>query len=185
MRTVPHPGGDGFEVFRIDPRTGDATSVGRHVPGPAGIEVAAVEPGGGRLALTAPTDGGTLVLDFDPARGGGDVKPTFEGTVDPKRSPSTAPSCRGPDLPDRYHVHVLDLATGEQRPTLGPDKEAPEDMFGGVVQAVLSPDGTELATLYHAKSVTDHTAFVHLLSLESGLTVCVDLHKPRHRCAGQ
>ena len=80
---------------------------------------------------------------------------------------------------DHYHVHVLDLNAETQYPTLGPDKsKPPEDMYGSVVQAALSADGTQLATLYRDATTPDHTAFVHLLSLESGLTVCVDLHAP-------
>ena len=76
-------------------------------------------------------------------------------------------------------MHILDLATGEQIPTLGPDKTLPpEDMYGTVVQAALSPDGAQLATLYRDDSKPDHTAFVHLLDLAQGSTVCIDLHEP-------
>jgi hypothetical protein len=51
-------------------------------------------------------------------------------------------------------------------------------MYGNVVQAVLSPDRKQLATLYRDDRSPDHTGFVHLLSLESGQTVCIDLHAP-------
>jgi hypothetical protein len=71
------------------------------------------------------------------------------------------------------------MTTGRWDPTLGPDKTAdPEDMYGSVVQAALSPDHTLLATLYRDPVHPDHTAFVHLLSLVNGTTVCVDLHAP-------
>jgi len=180
-RAVSNAAGNGFEVVRIDPHTGTESRVGLHVPGPsAAVHVAAVAPGGDRLALAAPGDDKTLVLDFDPSSGGGDYKPTFEGTVEPE-----AFSLDGTRLfaariyDDRYHVHVLELPTAKQWPTLGPDKTwPPEDMYGSVVQAVLSPDRTQLATLYRDSSTPDHTAFVHLLSLATGATVCIDLHAP-------
>ena len=35
-------------------------------------------------------------------------------------------------------------------------------MYGAVVQAALSPDGTQLATLYRDSVKPEHTAFVHL-----------------------
>jgi PQQ-like domain len=183
VRTVADPGGDGFEVVRVDPETGSTVSVGRHVPGPAGIHVAAVAPGGGRIALVAPGragDDSTLVLDFDPATGGVRWKQTFEGTVEPEAfslDGSLVFAARIYD--DRYHVHVLEPATGEQWPTAGRDKaKPPEDMYGTVIQAALSPDGRQLATLYRDPTSADHTAFVHLLALDSGLTECIDLYAP-------
>ena len=52
-------------------------------------------------------------------------------------------------------------------------------MYGSVVQAALSPDGQrQAATLYRDTVKPEHTGFVHLLALESGLTVCIDLHEP-------
>jgi hypothetical protein len=76
-------------------------------------------------------------------------------------------------------VHVLELATGQQYPTIGPDKtREPEDMYGSIMQAALSPDRTQLATLYRDSVKPSHTAFVHLLNLDNGLTVCIDLHAP-------
>lgn len=173
--------GPGFEVVAIDPRTGSERPVGRHVPGPKGIRVAAVEPGGDQLILVAPAEGdATLVLTFDPARSGGGVKQVFEGVVEPEAfSVDRALVFAARIYSDRYHVHVLDLAAGTQTPTLGPDKSLPpEDMYGDVVQAVLSPDRSQLATLYRDDRSADHTAFVHLLSLQTGLTVCIDLHAP-------
>jgi hypothetical protein len=175
--------GDGFEVLRIDPRTGEAESVGRHVPGPpGGVHVAAVEPGGERLVLASPVDGGarTLILDFDPAAGGGDHKPIYDGVLEPEAlSLDRTRVFAARIYEDRYHVHVLDLATATQAPLLGPDKtKPPEDMYGSVVQAALSPDGGQLATLYRDSTTPDHTAFVHLLDLDTGATVCIDLHEP-------
>lgn len=181
-RPVPNPsdeGAAGFEVVRIDARTGTEERVGLHVPGPPDIHVAAVASGGDRLALAAPGDDTTLVLDFDPARGGGDHKPTFAGRVEPEAfSLDRTRLFAARIYDDRYHIHVLDLATSLQWPTLGPDKKPPEDMYGSVVQAALSPDRTQLATLYRDNSKPDHTAFVHLLSLANGSTVCIDLHAP-------
>ena len=69
--TRPAPGdGGGNEVLRIDPMTGAEEAVGR-VPGHAGLHVAAVEPGGGRVALAAPGETSTTIVDFDPETGCG------------------------------------------------------------------------------------------------------------------
>ena len=74
---------------------------------------------------------------------------------------------------------TLDLGAGEQWPTSGYDKsEPPEDMYGYVVQSVLTADRQRLATLYRDPHSDDHTAFVHLLDLQSGVTVCIDLTAP-------
>ena len=171
----------GVEVARIDPRTGAAHRISPLRRTPLGVHVAAVEPGGGRVALAVSVVDRTEVIDIDIARGVDHAKTTsFEGDVEPEaysldRNLLFAARTFG----DRYHVHVLELATGEQWPTVGPDKTLPpEDMYGSVVQAVLSPDGAQLATLYRDSTETDHTAFVHLLDLERGQTVCIDLYVP-------
>ena len=187
-RTVPSDLGDGFEVLRIDPRTGAEEPVGRHVPGPEGIRVGAVAPGGDRLVLVAPVDepatdgsigGRTLVLDFDPATGGANWKPTLDGHLDPEAlSPDRTQVYAARALEVGYHVHVIDLPSGTQRPTAGRAIAKPELMEGSVVQAVLNPDQTQLATLYRDSAKPDHTGFVHLLQLATGLTVCIDLHAP-------
>jgi hypothetical protein len=187
-RPVASDLGDGFEVLRIDPRTGAEEPVGRHVPGPAGIRVGAVAPGGERLVLVAPvdeptTDGSfgrrTLVMDFDPARGGGTWKPTLDGDLDPEAlSPDRTQVYAARAQEVGYHVHVIDLPSGTQRPTAGRVSDKPEVMAGSVVQAVLSPDRNQLATLYRDSSRPDHTGFVHLLQLATGMTVCIDLHAP-------
>ena len=51
-------------------------------------------------------------------------------------------------------------------------------MYGTVVQAALSADRTQLATLYRDATKPGRTAFVHLLFLETGSTFCIDLHEP-------
>ena len=88
--------------------------------------------------------------------------PTYtvcEGTLEPEaysvdRNLSSPPG----STRTRYHVHGLDLATAQQWPTLGPDKTVdPEDMYGTVVQAALSPDGKQLATLYRDTVKPEHT----------------------------
>jgi hypothetical protein len=168
-----------FGVSRIDVDTGAQQSVGT-VEGPAGLHVAAVEPHGGMVLALAGAEGdATRIIEFNRMSGAGRSQ-TFEGTLEPEafstdRSLLFAARIYG----ERYHVHVLQLATGEQWPTVGPDKiAAPEDMYGEVVQAALNSDGTQLATLYRDPVSPDHAAFVHLLQLDGGLTVCIDLHPP-------
>ena len=51
-------------------------------------------------------------------------------------------------------------------------------MYGNVIQSVLTPDHTRLATLYRDPHSADHTAFVDLLDLTTGVTVCIDLAAP-------
>jgi hypothetical protein len=172
-------GGRRFEVVHIDARTGEGSVVGS-VDGPSDLHVAAVHPGGDRVALAGREGERTRILDFRPASGTVEVEQAFDGVLEPEAYATDGARMYGARIyGDRYHVHVLDLATGEQYPTFGPDKtQTPEDMYGNVVQAVLSPDGGQLATLYRDAVKPDHTAFVHLLTLESGVTVCIDLHAP-------
>jgi len=169
------------QFWRIDPRTGAKTDVGRWVvPGGHPVEAFAVEPGGARVALASFNGDRTLILPFDPAEGGPTAKPSFEGHLEPEafsidRQRVFAARSYG----DHYRVTTLDLATAEQWPTGSYDKTAPpEDMYGNVVQAVLTPDRTRLATLYRDPQSSEHPAFVHLLDLQSGITVCVDLMAP-------
>jgi hypothetical protein len=196
VRPAPGTADDAFELVEIDrgtgvPLTGAGTSVESWTTTPdwpADLQVAAVAPGGSRVVLTAPRGADTLVRDVvltkpatpeDGVFHGGWGGQVFEGTIEPEAySVDRTQLFAARIYPDRYHVHVLDLATGEQQPTLGPDKEEPEDMYGSVVQAVLSPDQSQLATLYRDTVSPDHTAFVHLLSLADGSTVCIDLHEP-------
>jgi hypothetical protein len=132
------------------------------------------------VALAAPGTASTTIVVFDPSQGAVRRTQAFEGRVEPEAFSTDRKLMFAARIyEDRYHVHVLDLDAGTQYPTLGPDKsKPPEDMYGSVVQAALSADGRQLATLYRDGTSPDHTAFVHLLSLESGSTVCVDLHAP-------
>lgn len=171
---------DGAGLVRIDPWSGAATVVAGRAPGPVGAHVAAVQPGGTSVVLAGRDGDATVVVDVDTATGEPRTEQRFDGVVEPEAfSLDHTLLFAARVYEDRYHVHVLNLATGTQEPTLGPDKSAtPEDMYGSVVQAVLSPDGAQLATLYRDSSTPRHTAFVHLLSLETGFTVCIDLHEP-------
>jgi WD40 repeat protein len=145
-------------------------------------QVAAVDVDGRRVALATPDPlrDSTLVEVFDPAAQRMVQQATFEGMVQPEAfSPDGSRIYATRSYDSYYRVIVLDLATGRSDPTLGPDKTAdPEDMYGSVVQASLSPDKNQLATLYRDSVRPDHTAFVHLLSLSTGTTVCVDLEAP-------
>lgn len=167
------------DVVRIDPRSGAQAKVGDLVS-PSSTRISAVEPGGGRIVLVTPDGSSTVVRTYDTTRGTVEAMRTFEGTLDPEafsvdRNRLFAARVYG----DYYNVHVLDLTTGEQYPTLGPDKtKPPEDMYGTVVQAALSEDRTQLATLYRDATKPGRTAFVHLLFLDSGSTFCIDLHAP-------
>ena len=166
-------------VLRIDPRSGARSKVGV-IPAPPAARVATVEAGGERIVLVTAEDDSTVVQTFDTVTGSVQATRRFEGTVDPEafaldRTRLFAARIYG----DYYNVHVLDLASGEQYPTLGPDKsKPPENMYGTVVQAALSPDRSQLATLYRDATKPGRTAFVHLLFLESGATFCIDLHAP-------
>ena len=99
------------------------------------------------------------------------------------------------DLPDRYRVRLLDLATGELRPLLTRTKVpvpagAEEEMRGTGRQAVLSPGRQVLYTLYTHQPDHQHTrnllagsrshvhAFVHVLHLAEHWAYCLDLPDP-------
>ena len=167
------------DVVRIDPRSGAQAKVGDLVA-PSSTRISAVEPGGGRIVLVTPDGTSTVVRTYDTTRGAVEAMRAFEGTLDPEalsvdRNRVFAARVYG----DYYNVHVLDMTTGEQYPTLGPDKtKPPEDMYGTVIQAALSEDRTQLATLYRDATKPGRTAFVHLLFLDSGSTFCIDLHAP-------
>ncbi len=180
-----HRGAGLTVIHRVDPRTGERQEVAE-VPAVDGrhARVAAVSAGGNRVVL-ARADGRqrTSILVIDPSTGapiGPEV--TFEGELDPEALSPGTPRVFAARIYDggKYHVHILDLISGEQLPTLGPWKtvKEPEDMYGNVVQAALSPNGRQLATLYRDPIKPGHTAFVHLLDLHVGWTICVDLHEP-------
>ncbi|AGZ43209.1 YncE family protein [Actinoplanes friuliensis] len=97
--------------------------------------------------------------------------------------------------PDRYRVRLLDLTTGEVRPLNTRDKTpvppgAEEEMRGDGRQAVPSPAGDILYTLYTHQPGHQHTrdllsgrpgnahAFVHVLHLAQGWAYCLDLPHP-------
>jgi hypothetical protein len=97
--------------------------------------------------------------------------------------------------PDHYRVRLLDLATGAVGPLLTRDKTAvpagaEEEMRGEGRQAVLSPDGQVLYTLYTHQPGHRHTrdllsgrpgnahAFVHVLHLAERWAYCLDLPHP-------
>lgn len=175
----PVSGAAAREVLRIDPTSGAPAKVGVIVAPPQ-TRISAVEPGGGRIVLVTAEGTSTVVRTFDTTRGIVEATRAFDGTLDPEAFSTDRNRLFAARLyRDYYNVHVLDLATGEQYPTSGPDKtKPPEDMYGTVVQAALSKDGTKLATLYRDATKPGRTAFVHLLFLDSGATFCIDLHAP-------
>ncbi len=92
--------------------------------------------------------------------------------------------------PERYRVAGIELASGERFEVLGPDKNPlDEDMRGTGRQQLWSPDGTQLYTLYvrqyhvhdrnddeaHDGQLPPEAAFVHVLDLEAGWAICLDL----------
>lgn len=183
-------------LVRIDPRTGDRLGTSAqhgdgwwHAKYP-GSRVAAVEPGGARVVLVWTEVAGariqvagrdaTRVTVWNTVTGAVDSSRDFEGDLDPEAlSPDGQRVYAARSFGRGYHVHVLDLGTGEQWPTSGRLKGSPpEDMYGNVIQAALSPDGSRLATLYRDDVKPDHTAFVHLLDLAHGFTECIDLTAP-------
>lgn len=97
--------------------------------------------------------------------------------------------------PDRYRVRLLDLAAGTVGPLFTRDKSAvppgaEEEMRGDGRQAVPSPDGRILYTLYTHQPGHRHTrdllsgrpsgahAFVHVLNLAERWAYCLDLPHP-------
>jgi hypothetical protein len=97
--------------------------------------------------------------------------------------------------PDHYRVRLLDLAAGTVGPLFTRDKApvppgAEEEMRGDGRQAVLSPDGQVLYTLYTHQPGHRHTrdllsgrpgnahAFVHVLHLTDRWAYCLDLPDP-------
>lgn len=163
----------------VDPLSGAQTKIGE-VLAPSAARISAVEPGGERIVLVTASDDSTVVQTYDTTRGSVHATRTFDGILDPEAFSLDRNRLFAARIyRDYYNVHVLDLSTGDQYPTLGPDKtKPPENMYGNVVQAALSEDRTQLATLYRDTTKPGRTAFVHLLFLESGATFCIDLHAP-------
>ena len=169
---------DGDALVRLDLRTGEAT--GRW-PLPSGAwHVAVVSPGGQRVVVTdgvlddarPPTT--TRLALVDTTRTEPPVERTLPGALEPE-----ALSVGGDRVfvldhrPDYYRVRAVSLGTGAIDDVFGRDKSAGEDMVGEAVRAVLSPDGTVLATLY--REPTGHHPFVHVLHLANGWAYCADL----------
>ncbi|GIJ58443.1 YncE family protein [Virgisporangium aurantiacum] len=95
--------------------------------------------------------------------------------------------------PERYRVRMVDLPDGAPKPLLTRDKvpvPAEEEMRGEGRQAVLSPNGQVLYTLYTHQPDHQHTrdivagrpggahAFVHVLHLLGRWAYCLDLPDP-------
>ena len=182
---------DGSAVFRVD--AGALVRVDVHTGSPAGRwalpagawEVAVVAARGRRVVLTDGVIDGAIpvattrlaVVDVErnePAR-----VLTLPGTLEPE-----AMSVDGGRIfvldhrPSYYRVRTVEVATGDLNDVYGRDKEPPEDMVGDAVRAVLSPDGTVLATLYREPS--GQHPFVHVLHLANGWAYCADLPVGRY-----
>ncbi len=97
---------------------------------------------------------------------------------------------RPADDPEYYRVSGIKLYNGERFDVNGPDKNPlDEDMRGTGRQQLWSPDGTQLYTLYvrqyhahdrhdgaaHDRQLPPEAAFVHVLDLELGWAICLDL----------
>jgi hypothetical protein len=174
--------GDGVtHLRRVDARTGTESDVGVVAePDHRTMQAFAVEPGGRSVALAAFEGSRTLITSFDTASASVTAQLWFEGHLEPEAfSLDRGRIFAARSFGDYYQITTLDIVGGNQWRTTGYDKTAPlEDMYGNVVQAVLIPGGSELATLYRDPHNIDHPAFVHLLDLNSGLTVCIDLPPP-------
>ena len=169
----------GVEVARIDPRTGAAHRISPLRRTPLGVHVVAVEPGGGRVALAASIVDRTEVIDIDIAEGVAREDHELRGRRGTRGLLARPdPPVRGPNFGDRYHVHVLDLATGEQWPTVGPDKTLPPR---GHVR-VRGPGGAPGRRPAHDALPRQHRDRPHRLRPSprpgAGQTVCIDLSAP-------
>ncbi|WP_018352865.1 hypothetical protein [Longispora albida] len=206
----------GAGVLALDSRTahtarpdGGRTIVERHdlaastVIGSHTLEgrwrVKAAAPLGGPVVLTSDGETGsrtTLTL-IGPA---GPRRLELDGRIEPEAFATDNSSLfvldwLPPAAPDRYRVRSLDLASGQVNPLLTRAKlpvppRAEEEMRGQGRQAVVSPDGQVLYTLYTHQPEHQHTrdlvagrpggvhAFVHTLNLAQGWAYCVDLPAP-------
>jgi hypothetical protein len=190
-------------LIRVDPRTGRRLgATGEHGDGWWHVKhpgrVAAVAPGGERVVLVASEVGGapiriggqpaTRVMIWDTTARALAAVADFGGVLEPEAiSTDGSRVFAARSFGDHYQITTLFLPSGDQQaigpaksaPTSGRDEDQPpEDMYGDVVQAVLTPDRRALATLYRDERSDAHTAFVHLLDLEQGVTVCIDLTAP-------
>lgn len=202
---VDDPDATSTELHRIDPRTGAELATWT-VAGPT--HVAAVsnvwsvnEPGTPRVNVVLSHTSGatdaaqTTVQRFDVDAGRVVAANGFDGVLDPEGLSTYGDLVFAARVygEGKYHVHVLNLTSGAQWPTVGPDKtSSPEDMYGHVVQAAVRPvdptlaptptnpegEPRQLATLYRDTIKPGHTGFVHLLWLDGGTTICIDLHEP-------
>lgn len=79
--------------------------------------------------------------------------------------------------PEQYQVRLYDLSKNELLPGAIVDKrEVDEEMVGYPWDAVATPDGTWLFTLY--LNTRENTAFIHALNLRERYALCIDL--PAH-----
>ena len=91
--------------------------------------------------------------------------------------------------PYYYEVHRLDLATGEMLDEYTPEVELEPSMRGHARAQAMALDGTQLFTLYSLdpgeEKITNpldpnrqHSAFVHVISLEEESSFCIFLGQP-------
>lgn len=79
-----------------------------------------------------------------------------------------------PSNPDHYQVRLYDLLSNQLQADALVDKREPDEvMVGYPWDAVASPDGEWLLTLY--LSTRDNTAFIHALNLANKFAMCIDL----------
>jgi hypothetical protein len=167
-------------LLRLDPMTGEEIETW---PVDAALNPIVVAPGGEWVALTdhaeyatgEPPAATTRLLVVDGRTGEARARFELTGELEPEAfSPEGERLVVLDHRGATYRVDTLDLATGEQYPTIDENKDVVGDMAGQRVKGVLSADGRLLATLYRTSGAAGPGAFVHVLALD-GWTYCVGL----------
>jgi hypothetical protein len=147
------------------------------IPAVAGDEFAGALSGdGSTLALAGPSGEGTSAFALVGTRFAGPPQTvTLHGRFDfdalsPDGGVMYVIQHRGRGV---YWVRAYDVAAHRLRPGAIVEKgETDPDMTGRPVARALAPGGSPVYTLYRGG---DHGAFVHALSTDAGIAICVDL----------
>ncbi len=172
-----------------------ATGLEHRLTSPDGRWAASADPLSPGASIYEPGGRATTTIEVEDRLTGETVTHTYPANLEPEAFSTDGTTLyvidhRPAADPDHYRVMGITLSDGKRFEVTTPDKNpVDEDMRGTGRQQLLSPDGTQLYTLYvrqyHAHDrddggARDHdlppeAAFVHVLNLEVGWAICLDL----------
>jgi DNA-binding beta-propeller fold protein YncE len=194
--------GDGTLLEELDPRSGEVVG---SVELAGELEIRAVSPAGGAVALMAPKTRSSDLYVPEPREytsinvvwddGRSPRNYTLKGNFEPETFSTDETTLFLIEFwpatqPDRYYVRQLDLGSGKVSEVSATEVELNPEMRGHARAQVMAPDGRYLYSLYtmaagedpvHAPGVVGDSArwaFVHTLNLKEKWSFCIFLPVP-------